>query len=178
MNNPLTNREALWPSAVSHTLWRDRHLVRPICSTSREVLGTCLGRGQVNHNCSYIQPVEGRTIYQLQGWNRCSSPYKQRNTRTNTPRSIYCQQSMPTACHRQWARGKIRTSWTWMGGALRHTVAIKMYETIAAECGRNMQVCRQVWHSTMWVPFGWSYLRHILLRKEGNSSCINLPRKV
>ena len=68
---------------------------------------------------------------------------------------------------RQWARGKTRTSWTWMRGARRHTVVIKTHETNAAECGRNMQVCRQVWHSTMWLPFYRSYVRHILPWKEG-----------
>ena len=33
------------------------------------VLGTCLGRGQGNYNCSDIRPVECRTLYQLQSLN-------------------------------------------------------------------------------------------------------------
>ena len=41
-------------------------------------------------------------------------------------------------------KAHILTGYDCMSRALRHTVPIKMYETIAAECGRNRQVCRQV----------------------------------
>jgi len=42
-------------------------------STCREVLSTCLGRGQINYNCRSIWPVEGGT-YKCQLWDRCTSP--------------------------------------------------------------------------------------------------------
>ena len=118
--------------------------------------------GQVNYNCSNIQPIAGRTLYQLKSCNWCSPSYKHWNQMTHPSRNLSCQQNMTSACHRHWARGKTRTDGTLMEGALRHTVSIKMCESIGAECGRHMQVCRQVWFSTMWVPFCWSYVRHML----------------
>ena len=169
----------MWPSAVSHKLWRDRHLVRPRCSTSRYVLGTCLGKGQVDHNCSYIQPVEGRTIYQLQGWNWCSSPYKQRNKRTYPSRSLSCQQSMPTTCHRQWARGSslepVEHEWEEHFGTLLHTKCMKRLPQnvvaicrCAGKCDTQRYGCRSAGVTCVIFCHG----------KKDNSSCINLPRKV
>ena len=49
---------------VSIKLWRDIHLFRERWSTSRKVLGMCLGRGQVNYSCLDIWPAHGRQIYQ------------------------------------------------------------------------------------------------------------------
>lgn len=52
------------------------YIIRPRLLTQdiwRQVLGMCLGRGQINYNCRTIWPLEGGKFYEFHFWNTCTS---------------------------------------------------------------------------------------------------------
>ena len=177
------NNHAAMPCDPVQYLTNFRHIVRPRCSTSREVhvLGTCLGRGQVNHNCSYIQPVEGRTKYQLQGWNWCSSPYKQRHKRTYPPRSLSWQQRsrlLATYNERQARLEPVEHEWeAHFGTLLPYKCMKRLPQNVVAiyRCACKCELCDTQRCGCCSAGVTCVMFCH---GKKDNSSCINLPRKV
>ena len=52
------------------------YIIRPRLLTQdtwRQVLGMCLGRGQINYNCRTIWPFEDGKFYEFHFWNTCTS---------------------------------------------------------------------------------------------------------
>ena len=89
--------------AVSNTLWREGHLVRTRCSTSRSSRPTWYVSGQAP---GQLQLVRYSTSLE---YNIIRTPelevmlvlLQAVTPEAHPSRSLSCQQSMPTACHRQ-----------------------------------------------------------------------------